>query len=445
MSIDAFSKNTEKYFWYIKKTRNKMQHVAHDVFESADSAPENLYVSVDHIVKENKESVSPSHVWNSWGFWISWATIVLISYFVFQSLELLYILLAGLIISMASEKMIMTLSHRISRGWAIAITYTFFILFVLAGALVVFPFLAQQIASMLSLLVEQASDLQTLLQDSDLVTVIWNSEMNNTIKWFIISLISSWELWATIQESLLSNISQIVTVSSGYIKNIWDILVWVVGGFFSGIAQVVILFTVAVFFSIEKEQVVYFFQKIWWRTMQVDQVFHNLYHRLWSWLKGQFFLSLFIWVAVAICLVVLSWFGIDLPHKFTLSLIAGLTEFIPYIWPILWGIPALMVATLTYGWAGFFSVWLVYFLIQQAENNILVPLVMNHAVWVSPLLVFLSMLISWSLLWLIGVLIAVPIAVILNVLRNEYHAGSLIQINKDEQWLQELDLDLLNQ
>jgi predicted PurR-regulated permease PerM len=48
----------------------------------------------------------------------------------------------------------------------------------------------------------------------------------------------------------------------------------------------------------------------------------KLYKKLGFWLQGQLVLCLAIFVATWIALVVLSWFGIDLPNKFTLALIA---------------------------------------------------------------------------------------------------------------------------
>jgi predicted PurR-regulated permease PerM len=38
---------------------------------------------------------------------------------------------------------------------------------------------------------------------------------------------------------------------------------------------------------------------------------------------------------VYVGLWILAWVGIDLPNKFTLALIAGLFEFLPYIGPAL--------------------------------------------------------------------------------------------------------------
>ena len=114
-------------------------------------------------------------------------------------------------------------------------------------------------------------------------------------------------------------------------------------------------------------------------------------------------------------------FGIDLPNKFTLALIAGLTEFIPYLGPFMGMVPAILLGILWYGWRGGLFVLGLYRLIQQSENNILVPMVMYQTLGISPLLILICMIIGGSILWFIGIILAVPIAVIINILFEDYN------------------------
>lgn len=95
-------------------------------------------------------------------------------------------------------------------------------------------------------------------------------------------------------------------------------------------------------------------------------------------------------------------------------------EFIPYLGPILGGIPAVLVATLSYGFTGFVALIIVLGIIQRLENNVLVPLVMYHTLGISPLLIFLCMIVGGTLLGILGVLLAVPFAVILTILFEDY-------------------------
>ena len=85
-------------------------------------------------------------------------------------------------------------------------------------------------------------------------------------------------------------------------------------------------------------------------------------------------MSLIIGGAVYIGLISLS-----IPYAVPLAIIAGLMESIPNIGPTVSMVPAAVVGfTISPLHGG--AVVLLYFLIQQFENNLIVPLVMRRAV-----------------------------------------------------------------
>ncbi len=83
-------------------------------------------------------------------------------------------------------------------------------------------------------------------------------------------------------------------------------------------------------------------------------------------------------------------------------------------------VPAILVGIASYGFKGLVVVLILYWIIQQSENNILVPLVMNRTLGISPLIIFISMIIGGTIFGFLGVLMAVPIAVVINILFEEY-------------------------
>ncbi len=131
-------------------------------------------------------------------------------------------------------------------------------------------------------------------------------------------------------------------------------------------------------------------------------------------MKGQVILCLSIFALTLIGLFALRLFGIKIDDIFTLALIAGLMEFIPYIGPFLALLPALAIAA-SLGMTPIFVILILYILIQQAENNIIVPMVMSKALNLSPFLILLVMTIMASLLGVVGILIAIPFAAILQI------------------------------
>jgi len=57
----------------------------------------------------------------------------------------------------------------------------------------------------------------------------------------------------------------------------------------------------------------------------------------------------------------------------------------------------------------------IYTIIQQLEENFLVPVLMSKTLGINPLLVLVCMLLGGVLMGVIGVILAVPIAVILSI------------------------------
>lgn len=93
-------------------------------------------------------------------------------------------------------------------------------------------------------------------------------------------------------------------------------------------------------------------------------------------------------------------------------------EFVPYIGPILSVIPAIIIG-LGISWEATMMILILYIIIQQTENNILVPYIMSKNLDISPLFVFVIMLFGATLGGILGIIVAVPIAGIIKVLYTD--------------------------
>ena len=139
----------------------------------------------------------------------------------------------------------------------------------------------------------------------------------------------------------------------------------------------------------------------------------DLYERLQSqlglWLRAQLTLMVLIGVLTYVLLSLISLFGYHMPYILTLSLIAGLTEFIPYVGPIIGAIPAIFLA---YNVSPMFMIViaLTYYGIQTLENNVLVPKIMEKALGLSPIISILVFLVGANLAGIMGAILAIPIA-----------------------------------
>ena len=151
-----------------------------------------------------------------------------------------------------------------------------------------------------------------------------------------------------------------------------------------------------------------------------------------SWIKATLILSISIFVVTYLGLSLLE-FGLntnfiqDLLHiepftidnKFSLALIGGIMEFIPYIGPLIALIPAGIIG-LGIWWEVALAIIVLYLIIQRIENDFLVPYVMSKALDLSPIFVFIIMIAWASLGGILGVILAVPIAWVAKVIYTEY-------------------------
>ena len=109
---------------------------------------------------------------------------------------------------------------------------------------------------------------------------------------------------------------------------------------------------------------------------------------------------------------VLTYIGLSLlgvKYALVLALIAALFEIIPYLGPILAAVPATILAFFQAPFLAL-TVVLLFTVINQVENYIIVPQVMKRTVGLSPIVIIVVMLIGAKLAGILGVILAVPTA-----------------------------------
>ncbi|MBX2998751.1 MAG: AI-2E family transporter [Caldilineaceae bacterium] len=141
--------------------------------------------------------------------------------------------------------------------------------------------------------------------------------------------------------------------------------------------------------------------------------------RVWAaYLRGQVVLALVIFVVVSVSLGIL---GVN--NALGLGLLSGIMEFLPVIGPLIGTGAAILVALFQQnipwglaGWQFALIVTAVMFLIQQLENNILVPRIVGDALDLHPLLVMVSVIMGASLAGLLGAVLAAPVVASVKIL-----------------------------
>jgi len=116
-------------------------------------------------------------------------------------------------------------------------------------------------------------------------------------------------------------------------------------------------------------------------------------------------------------LTLIAYWVIGLPYALLLAVFAGLMEAVPLIGPFLGAVPAVLVAVALFPDK---IIWVIVatVIIQQLENNLLVPRVMDRSVGINPVVSLLAFVIFSSLFGLGGAILSIPLAATIQLIVN---------------------------
>lgn len=107
---------------------------------------------------------------------------------------------------------------------------------------------------------------------------------------------------------------------------------------------------------------------------------------------------------------------ISFPYSALLGLVAGLTNLVPYLGPILGAVPAFVVATVNgYSSLSIAAVAIVYVIAQLIDAGFLIPLMVAKIVDLHPVTVIVVMIAGAQILGVLGMIISIPVASTLKV------------------------------
>ena len=144
------------------------------------------------------------------------------------------------------------------------------------------------------------------------------------------------------------------------------------------------------------------------------QLMNKIQKKIGSWLQGQLILCLIIGVMSYIGLLILG-----VKYALILALVAAISELIPYVGPVIGAIPAVFLAFAQSPVKAILVIAL-YFVVQQLENHILVPKVMQKAVGLNPIISISSLLIGAKIGGVPGALLAIPVATAIGIIVREF-------------------------
>lgn len=315
------------------------------------------------------------------------ALVLLLFYLAYLILDILVLLFVALILASLIDPLADWFEKKkLPRGLAVISVYV-----AALGVLTVI------IVSLVPVIASQASQLVNNFG------VYWQKVMSglSSIKSLSIRL----GLWENLQNTLPTTIKTGLGTAQSVVGSLF--------GFFGGVFSLILVFVITFYLVVEEEgfkralhslapaQYQPYLVQLWGRVKQ----------KLGSWLRGQLLLDLIVGVFSYVGLLIL-----DVQYALLLGLMAGLFETIPYVGPIFSGIIAVLLAFLQTGsWLKPLLVAALFVVIQQLENNLLVPKIMKRAVGLNPIVSIVSLLIGYRLLGLPGAILAIPVATALTV------------------------------
>jgi predicted PurR-regulated permease PerM len=130
-----------------------------------------------------------------------------------------------------------------------------------------------------------------------------------------------------------------------------------------------------------------------------------------NYVRGQLILGFAVGTAVGIGLLSLQLIGIDMQYILLLSILAGITELIPILGPIIGAVPAVLIGFSISPTAGV-AVLILYILIQQLENNFLVPRIVGESIGIHPAVLSVLLIALGQVFGLSGIILSAPAAAI---------------------------------
>lgn len=204
----------------------------------------------------------------------------------------------------------------------------------------------------------------------------------------------------------------------------------IIASTFSGIFTFFTLLVISFYLMLDRPLL---HQKLQWFTREKDhidtfkQFLDSLEFQLGGWVRGQFILMLVIGVVTYIGLTLLN-----VPYALPLALLAALLEIVPNLGPTLAAVPGIILAYLYLGpvMAGVTAIF--YIVVQQLENNIIVPKIMKDSVDVNPLVAIVTILIGLKISGVVGALLAVPMYIVIRTIYSIWFKRNVVNKTVEE-------------
>lgn len=211
---------------------------------------------------------------------------------------------------------------------------------------------------------------------------------------------------------------KIVSFSIGQIPNLVGLLIYIV------------LVPILVFFFLkDKDKILRWLAAFLPRRRPLmTKVWNEMNDQVANYVRGKG-----IEIAIVGVVTYVSFVWMELNYAALLALLVGLSVVIPYIGAAAVTLPVLLVGYLQWGvGAEFYTLMVVYGVIQALDGNVLVPLLFSEVVNMHPVAIIVAVLVFGGIWGLWGVFFAIPLATLIKAILNAWPDPGDLQDNEGE-------------
>lgn len=329
--------------------------------------------------------------------------VALAAYLLYSLSGVLLLFFIAFFIASALDPLIDYLQeHRVPRALGVLLVYVvIFILIALLFVLLV-PLIAAQLVGLAGLI----NDFVVGISKSP----TWNLPFGEQIKPYIQELYKAIDIKVVavqLKDSLQIVSSQLLSLGG----NLWTIIMQISNGLLNFILLLILVF----FMTVDEKAIENFCVSIFpgRYSLYVTKRLQMVKLKIGEWIRGQLLVSI---VAALITFIGLAVAGVE--YSLLISLIAGICMIVPVFGRVIAALIALPIVMNQSPTLGLFLI-IYYFAISQVENNILVPVLMNKAVGLSPIIIIFALMVGFQFLGVLGLILAIPMATIIAIFAKD--------------------------
>ncbi|RCJ30554.1 AI-2E family transporter [Nostoc minutum NIES-26] len=291
---------------------------------------------------------------------------------------------------------------RLPRWLGVIVVYISLIAGLIGAGLIIGPSVSEQTQRLVSRLPTYLDNLRTAVEN--LAVRMGITQIESIDQFFDIQALTNW---------LFRSSQQLLIRSFGFTR-----------GILGGVVNLILALVISGYMVAGSENLVrglvQLFPQPWEERLAAQVV--PISRRMGGYIQGRVVVSAILGIVITLGLSIL---GLS-EFALALGVIAGFTNLIPFVGPILGAIPALIVA-IPQGGLTFLWVLLLFVIIQNLESYVLDPLLVGSSVRVHPLYQLLAVLGGTQVLGIIGAVIVPPwVAGVAVLLENLYLRPKLL-------------------